>query len=328
MLSNHTNSPKSQGGDSGGGTSTELKSIEATMTARTTSYESSCTPPAAQISVGSYGSYAANLSSPSIERVQEPSAPDDTMKRVFDTSSIDGSTGSTISPLDDEQTWTTSREISPSKPKVSSNDDAKEQMARDSAIDGAKEQMARDSAIDGGGGKVLVSAGWTLQLAETVCQMEDELEVALSTATEAGRNKAKAEDDLVKAQLRAEFESKRLRERLEGIIKEKLILEVQLESTQEDMKDKEQYYAREKRELQARVDVELAAIRTERRALLIRVDSLEEENRVLCGRLLAESGKHKKPGIFVALARELKRFGKKSKSFHPWLHKSSRGTQL
>ena len=315
MLSNHTNSPKSQGGDSGGGTSTELKSIEATMTARTTSYESSCTPPAAQISVGSYGSYAANLSSPSIERVQEPSAPDDTMKRVFDTSSIDGSTGSTISPLDDEQTWTTSREISPSKPKGSSNDNA-------------KEQMARESAIDGGGGKALVSAGWTLQLAETVCQMEDELEVALSTATEAGRNKAKAEDDLVKAQLRAEFESKRLRERLEGIIKEKLILEVQLESTQEDMKDKEQYYAREKRELQVRVDVELEAIRTERRALLIRVDSLEEENRVLCGRLLAESGKHKKPGIFVALARELKRFGKKSKSFHPWLHKSSRGTQL
>ena len=302
MLSNHTNCPKSQGDDSGGATSTELKSIEATMTARTTSYESSCTSPAAPISVGSY---AADLSSPSIDRVQEPSAPEVTMKREFDTSSIDGSTGSTISPLDDEQIWTISREIKYN----------------------AKEHMARDNSVNDDG-NVLASAGWTLQLAETVSQMEDEPDVALTTATEAGRNKAKAEDDLVKAQLKAEFEAKRLRERLEEIVKENLILELRLESTQEDMKDKGKKYAREKRELQVRVDAELEAIRTERRALLIRVDALEEENGILCGRLLAESGKDKKSGIFVAIARELKQFGKKWKSFHPWSHKPSRGTQL
>lgn len=292
MLStcNHQNSPKSQGGDSGGGisrASTELKSIEATMTARTTSYESSCASPAAQISVGSY---AADLSSPSIDsidRIQEPSG-------EFDASSSDGSTGSTISPLGDEQIWTTSRDY-------------------------AKEPMAVDDD------NVLVSAGWTLQLAETISQTEDQLE-ALSIAAEAGRNKAKAEGDLVNAQLKAEFEAKRLRERLEEIIKEKLILELSLESTQEDLKDKEKYYAREKRELQLRVDAELEAIRTERRALLIRVDTLEEENDCLCIKLLA--GKDKKPDIFVAIARELKRFGKKWKSFHPWSHKPSRGSQL
>ena len=304
MLSNHTKSPKSQGGDSGGATSTELKSIEATMTARTTSYESSCTSPAAPVSPGSY---AADLSSSSIDRVQEPSAPEVTTKREFDTSSIDGSTGSTISPLDDEQIWTTSREIK----------------------DNAKEHMARDSSVNDDG-SVLASAVWTLQLAETVSQMEDEPDVALTTAAEAGRNKAKAEDDIVKAQLKAEFEAKRLRERLEEIVKENLTLELRLESTQEDMKYKEKKYAREKRELQVRVDAELEAIRTERRALLIRVDALEEENGILCGRLLAESGKDKKSGFFVhvAIARVLKRFGKKWKSFHPWPHKPSRGTQL
>ena len=302
MLSNHTSSPKSQGGDSGGATTTELKSIEATLTARTTSYELSCTSPVAPTSVGSY---AADLSSPSIDRVQEPSAPEVTMKREFDRSSIDGSTGSTISPLDDDQIWTTSREIKYN----------------------AKEHMARDNSVNDDG-NVFASAGWTLQLAETVSQMEDEPDVALTTAAEAGRNKAKAEDDIVKAQLKAEFEAKRLRERLEEIVKENLTLELRLESTQEDMKYKEKKYAREKRELQVRVDAELEAIRTERRTLLIRVEALEEENGILCGRLLAESGKDKKSGMFIALARELKRFGKKWKSFHPWSHKPSRGTQL
>lgn len=302
MLSNNTNSPKSEGGDSGGATSTELKSIEATMTARTTSYESSCTSPAALISVGSY---AADLSSSSIDRVQEPSAPEVTTKREFDTISIDGSTGSTISPLDDEQIWTTSREIKYN----------------------AKEHMARESSVNDDG-NVLASAVWTLQLAETVSQMEDGPDVALTTAAEAGRIKAKAEDDLVKAQLKAEFEAKRLRERLEEIVKENLTLELRLESTQEDMKDKEKKYAREKRELQVRVEAELEAIRTERRALLIRVDALEEENGKLCGRLLAKSGKDKKPGFVVAITRVLRRCGKKWKSFHPWSHKPSRGTQL
>ena len=237
----------------------------------------------------SIGSYAADLSSPSI----------DSIDREFDARSINESTGSTISPLDDEQLWTTSRDY-------------------------AKEPMARDGTVDDDG-NVSVSAGWTLQLAETVSQTEDQLE-ALFVAAEAGRKKAKAEDDLVNAQLKAEFEAKRLRERLEEIIKEKLTLELSLESTQEDLKDKEKYYAREKRELQVRVDAELEAIRTERRALLIRVDTLEEENDCLCIKLLA--GKDKKPDIFVAIARELKRFGKKWKSFHPWSRKPSRGSQL
>ena len=240
----------------------------------------------------SVGSYAADLSSPSIDSI-------DGVQEEFDASSINESTGSTISPLDDEQIWTTSRDYT-------------------------KEHMARDSTVDDDG-NVSVSAGWTLQLAGTVFQTEDQLE-ALFVAAEAGRNKAKAEDDLVNAQLKAEFEAKRLRERLEEIIKEKLTLELSLESTQEDLKDKEKYYAREKRELQVRVDAELEAIRTERRALLIRVDTLEEENDCLCIKLLA--GKDKKPDIFVAIARELKRFGKKWKSFHPWPHKPSRGTQL
>ena len=295
MLSNHTNSPTSQGGSGGGGCiNTELKSIEATVTARTTSYESS------------------DLSSPSIDQglLVLPVTPDGTKKGEIDTSSVDGSEGSTISPLEDEQIWMT----------------ASEKSANCVTEDNTKAQVAGNSASNGEE-KVSISAGWTVHLAESVSQMEGELDEALTTAAEAGRNQAKAEDDLVKAQLKAESEAKRLRVRLEEMIQENLMLELRFESTQEDIKDKAKQHAREKRELQVRMDAELEAIRTERRTLLIRVASLEEENDVLTGKLLAESDKDKNSGVLVALGRKLKQVRKKLKSFRTWT-KSSRGIQL
>ena len=295
MLSNHTNSPTSQGGSGGGGgINTELKSIEATVTARTTSYESS------------------DLSSPSIDQglLVLPVTPDGTKKGEIDTSSVDGSEGSTISPLEDEQIWMTASERSDN---CVTEDNTKAQVAGNSTSNGEE--------------KVSISAGWTVHLAESVSQMEGELDEALTTAAEAGRNQAKAEDDLVKAQLKAESEAKRLRVRLEEMIQENLMLELRFESTQEDIKDKAKQHAREKWELQVRMDAELEAIRTERRTLLIRVASLEEENDVLTGKLLAESDKDKNSGVLVALGRKLKQMGKKLKSFRTWT-KSSRGTQL
>ena len=257
------------------------------MTARTSSQEYS---PVAQISIGSY---AADLSSPSIDRVQELSALGDIIKGTFDVSIDDGST---VSPLDGEQSL----------------------MLNNLAIGNGDESINDE-------GRVSLSAGWTLQLAGPV---EVELDGPLADATEVERNQAKAEDDLFKAHFDAESQVKRLRERLEEMIQESLILEVKLESIQEDMKDKEIDHAREKCELQAGMDAELRAIRTERRELLIRVAALEEENEVLCGKLLAESGNGMKPGLLVAVVRRLKQLKTKAKSFRPLTRRPSRGTPM
>jgi len=283
---NNSNSSKSQGAI-GSDSSTDLKSIEAPMTAQTSSQEYS---PVAQISIGSY---AADLSSPSIDRVQELSALGDIIKGTFDVSIDDGST---VSPLDGEQSL----------------------MLNNLAIRNGDESINDE-------GRVSLSAGWTLQLAGPV---EVELDGPLADATEVERNQAKAEDDLFKAHFDAESQVKRLRERLEEMIQESLILEVKLESIQEDMKDKEIDHAREKCELQAGMDAELRAIRTERRELLIRVAALEEENEVLCGKLLAESGNGMKPGLLVAVVRRLKQLKTKAKSFRPLTRRPSRGTPM
>jgi len=308
MPSSHPNSPKSQEG-TGDGPRTELKSIEAAMTSPSTSqeYESSC--PSEMVAEILIGTYAADLSSPSIDRVQELSAPDGGITRTFDVSSDDEST---VSPLADEQT-----EMLP-----------REKLPHHTLADESTKGPTADNATIDDEEKVKVSAGWTLQLAEAVSQIEEELDVALTDAAEAGRNQAKAEDDLLKAHLNAESQTKRLRERLETMIQENLILELELESTEEEMKDKEKLHAQETRELQVKMDVELEAIRSERRTLLIRVAALEEENEILCGKLLGDSGEKKKSGIVVALGRKLVQFGYRVKSFRPWTRTESRGTQL
>ena len=307
-MPSYPNSPKNQQGSGD-------ESIEAAITSPSTSqeYESSCTSPVEQISVKSY---ASDLSSPSIDHVQELLAPEGgigILQRDFDISTSRSSYDdeSTISSLAEEQ-----GEIHPRKKLAP--------------------PTAKTDTIDDNEEKVKVSVGWTVQLAEAVSHtfVEDELEVALVNAEEAGRNQAKVEEDVLKAQLNAESEAKRLRERLEAMIEESLILELKLESTQEEMKEKQTLHAQEKRELQVKMDADLDTIRSERRTLLIRVAALEEENEILCGKLLGDSGlgNDKKSGIMVhvliALSRKMLQLVYRAKSFRPRTRMEPRGTKM
>lgn len=306
-MPSYPNSPKNQQG-SRDGPCTELQSIQMTAPSTSQEYESSCTSPVAQVSVKSY---ASDLSSPSIDRVQELSAPEGgigILQRDFDvsTSSSDDDE-STVSSLAEEQS-----ETHPHQNLAPTTADGEE--------------------------IVKVSVGWTVQLAETVSHttssIEDELDLALANAEEAGRNQAKAEEDQFQAQFNAESEAKRLRERLDAMIEESLIHELKLESTQEEMKEKQTLHAREKRELQVKLDSELETIRSERRTLLIRVAALEEENEILCGKLLGDSGlgNDKKSGIMVhalvALSRKMLQLAHRAKSFRPWTRMEPRGTRM
>ena len=312
-MPSYPNSPKTQQGSSDG-PCTELQSIEMTAPSTSQEYESSCTSPVGQISVKSY---ASDLSSPSIDRVQELSAPEGgigILQRDFDVStSISDDDESTVSSLAEEQS-----EMHPRKKLAP--------------------PTAQTDTIDDKEEKVKVAVGWTVQLAETVSHatssIEGELDLALANAEEAGRNQAKTEEDQLKAQLNAESEAKRLRERLDAMIEESLIHELKLESTQEEMKEKQTLHAREKRELQVKLDSELETIRSERRTLLIRVAALEEENEILCGKLLGDSGLRtdKKSGIMVhvlvALSRKMLQLAHRAKSFRPWTRRRPRGTKM
>ena len=312
-MPSYPNSPKNQQG-SGDGPCTELQSVEMTSPSTSQEYESSCTSPVAQISVKSY---ASDLSSPSIDHVQELLAPEGgigILQRDFDisTSSSSDDDESTVSSLAEEQTEIYPRKnLAPLTAKTDTIDDEEK-----------------------------VSVGWTVNVrlteavSHTTSSIEDELDVALVNAEEAGRTQAKAEEDQLKAQLNAESEAKRLRERLDTMIEESLILELKLESTQEEMKEKQTLHAREERELQVKMDAELETIRSERRTLLIRVAALEEENEILCGKLLGDSGlgNDKKSGIMVhvlvALSRKMLQLACRAKSFRPWTRMEPKGTKM
>ena len=151
--------------------------------------------------------------------------------------------------------------------------------------------------------KVIVSAQWAVSLANAADETEEDLDTVLVGAIEAGCSKASMEEELTTARVEAELKVKQLRERLEEKIKDALMIELELENAQDSIKEKEKEFKSEKNHLQAKMEMEMKSIRNERTALLVKVAALEEENAILCAKLLdGTSGMNQKKNGLAATA--------------------------
>lgn len=253
------------------------------MTAMSTSqeYESSITLISDTFTTPASTSYAADMSSSSSSERSVKNHPN--VKTA--TFEVDGN-GSDVSPLEDTDDNVTKLDASYyEEEKVN-----------------APEQCTCSNED-----KVIVSAEWTVSPANAVAGIEQELDTALADAAEAGRKKANMEEEMVTARAEAELQVKKLQERLEEKIQNALMLELELENAQDSMKEKEKEYTSETNQLRSKMEVELETIRNERTALNVKIAGLEEENAILCAKLLGGSAasKQKRSGAAAGLCRQL-----------------------
>lgn len=265
----------------------DIKSTEASLTAMSTStsqeYESSSTLTSDKFSTPDSTSHAANASSRA--RIEMTDQHD--KKTTLEIHPI----GSDISPLE-----------LPSRAFSSNTSIAKKLSEPNWEED--EEEEAKQSKD----GKVIISAEWPVSLANTVARIhvDQDLDTALADAAAAGRAKASMEEEQTKARIEAESQVKQLRERLEEKIQDVLMLELELENAQDSMKEKEKEFKCEKNDLQSKMYLELESMRNERTALMVKIAGLEEENGILCGKLLGGSGREQnKTGFSTACRRRI-----------------------
>jgi len=264
----------------------DIKSTEASLTAMSTrsssqAYESSDTSTSDKFSTLESTSHAADASS----RARIEMTDQHEENATFEINPV----GSDISPLD-----------LPSR--ALSTDSSTSKKLGEPNCEEDEEEEAKQS-------KVVVFAETQVLPANATAEIhvDQDLDTALADAAAAGRAKASMEEEQTKARIEAELQVKQLRERLEEKIQDVLMLELELENAQDSMREKVKEFKYEKNDLQSKVELELESMRNERTTLMVKIAGLEEENGILCAKLLGGSGSEQNKTGFATACRPCRR---------------------